>query len=293
MAIDPEAPLVDETIRRYDNFVRLVSDLGSISLEEADFAARAVIETLAEHLTEEERQALAGRLPKAAKRWLTQPGDGEQVEKGAFLYRVADREGIITGSLDEIAKDTAERHAAAVLHVVRLVLLPDEVEALAERLPEEARNLLSGSQPHPHLHGAQPHPHSRPHPAITAQSLVERVARTARFDHERAQLAVEAVLETLAERLAAGEVDDLALLLPGEFQPALELGKLHSGGKAERFDVDEFLGRVAEREGGTPYEETLDDARFVFRTLRETLPRRELDDILAELPREYDDLLGR
>jgi uncharacterized protein (DUF2267 family) len=33
--------------------------------------------------------------------------------------------------------------------------------------------------------------------------------------------------------------------------------------------------------------------RLVFRTLRETLPRPELDDILAELPREYDDLLGR
>jgi uncharacterized protein (DUF2267 family) len=32
--------------------------------------------------------------------------------------------------------------------------------------------------------------------------------------------------------------------------------------------------------------------RLVFRTLRETLPP-ELDDILAELPREYDDLLGR
>jgi uncharacterized protein (DUF2267 family) len=222
-----------------------------------------------------------------------QPGDGERVEKGAFLYRIADREGIITGSLDRIAVETAERHAAAVLHVVRLVLLPDEVETLAERLPEEARNLLRGSQPHPHLHGAQPHPHSRPHPAITADALVERVARTARFDHERALLAVEAVLETLAERLAAGEVDDLALLLPGEFQPALELGKLHSGGKAEPFGVDEFLGRVAEREGGTPYEETLDDARFVFRALRETLPRRELDDILAELPGEYDDLLGR
>jgi uncharacterized protein (DUF2267 family) len=31
----------------------------------------------------------------------------------------------------------------------------------------------------------------------------------------------------------------------------------------------------------------------VFRTLRETLPRQELDDILAELPPEYDDLIGR
>jgi uncharacterized protein (DUF2267 family) len=53
------------------------------------------------------------------------------------------------------------------------------------------------------------------------------------------------------------------------------------------------VGRVADREGETSHDAVLDDTRFVFRALREALPQAELDDILAELPRQYDDLLGR
>jgi uncharacterized protein (DUF2267 family) len=119
------------------------------------------------------------------------------------------------------------------------------------------------------------------------------VAKAARFVRDRALGAVEAVLETLGARLASGVVDKLEALLPDELGPPLELGKLHSGGKAERFDLGEFVTRVAEREGGLSYDDGLDDTRFVLRTLRDALPEKELDDILAELPREYDELLGR
>jgi uncharacterized protein (DUF2267 family) len=279
MAIDPQAALADEPLRRYDRFAAMVSDLASLSIPEAELAVRAVIETLAEHLSDDQRRELAARLPKAVRPWLEQPGAGEQLRHAAFLHRVAEREGIYAESLDRVGLHAAERHARAVLGVVRLLLLPDEVDALAERLPEEARNLLRGSQP----------PHR---PVIAADAFVERVATAARFERARALRATEAVLETLAERLAGGEIDDLEALLPGELHPALELGKLHSGGKAEHFDVAEFVGRVADRVGETEHDEALDDARFVFRTLRETLPQRELDDILAELPRDYDDLLG-
>jgi uncharacterized protein (DUF2267 family) len=280
MAIDPQAALADEPLRRYDHFVRLVSDLASLSLPEAEFAVRAVIETLAEHLSDDERRELAGRLPKAMKRWLAEPGTGEQLRHGAFLHRVAEREGIYVGSLDMVGLTHAERHTRAVFDVLRLLLEPDEIHALTERLPAEARELLRPSQ-------------SRPRPVIGAEALVERVAKAARYDDvERALRATEAVLETLGERLAAGEVEDLEALLPGELRPALELGKLHAR-KAERFDVDEFLSRVSEREGRVTYDEALDDARFVCKVLRETLPQPELDDILAELPRSYDELLGR
>src|SRR5215210_321338 len=130
MAIDPQAGFVEEPIRRYDRFVALVSELASLSLSEADLAVRAVIETMAEHLSDDERRMLAGRLPKAVRRWLEQPGAGEQVEHGAFLHRVAEREGILTGSHDRVALKTAERHARAVFEVVRLVLRPDELETL-------------------------------------------------------------------------------------------------------------------------------------------------------------------
>jgi uncharacterized protein (DUF2267 family) len=280
MAIDPQAALADEPLRRYDRFVAMVSDLASLSIPQAELSVRAVIETLAEHLSHDQRRELAARLPKAVKPWLEQPGAGEQLRHAAFLHRVAEREGIYLERLDRVGLQAAERHVRAVLAVVRLLLLPDEVEALAERLPEEARALLRGSQP-------------RHRPAFSADAFADRVAAAARFDRERALRATEAVLETLGERLAAGEINDLEALLPGEFHPALELGKLHSGGKAERFDVEEFVGRVADRVGETAHDDAFDDARFVFRKLHETLPQRELDDVLAELPRDYDDLLGR
>jgi uncharacterized protein (DUF2267 family) len=282
MATDPQAAFVEEPLRRYDRFIELVSNLASLSLPEADVAARAVIETMAEHLSDDERQLLRSRLPKAVRPWLEEPGAGEQLQHADFLYRVAEREGTVTGSHDRIALKTAERHARAVFEVVRLVLRPDEVETIAERLPEEARALLRA-----------PQPRHRRRPVITADAFIDRVAKAARFDRERALRATEAVLETLGERLATGEVDDLEALLPGEFRPALELGKLHSGGRAERFDVTEFIGRVADRAGETSHDEALDDAMFVFMTLRETLPQSELDDMLAELPPEYDELVGR
>jgi uncharacterized protein (DUF2267 family) len=68
---------------------------------------------------------------------------------------------------------------------------------------------------------------------------------------------------------------------------------LHTGGKASRFDLEEFVGRVADRVGTTSHSDALDATRCVFTTLRELLPRQELDDILAELPHEYDGVLGR
>jgi uncharacterized protein (DUF2267 family) len=56
--------------------------------------------------------------------------------------------------------------------------------------------------------------------------------------------------------------------------------------------LDEFVARVAEREGVDP-DEAREHARAVLTTLRESIPDREVFDIVAELPLEYDQLLGR
>jgi uncharacterized protein (DUF2267 family) len=279
MAIDPREALADDPLRRYDRFVSLVSELASLTRPEAELATRAVLETVAERLEDDQRRQLAARLPKALRPWLEHPGIGEQLQHVAFLHRVAERDGIAAQSLDRVALATAERHTRAVFDVLQLVIEPDDVEAISARLPEDARKLL------------RPRGH-QPRPVVTADELVERVAERTRFERERALGAVEAVMEALGERLAAGEVKDLERLLPGEFRPALELGAMLSRGKATRMSLDEFLSRVSEQDG-TTLEESLDLARAVFAALRAALPERELDDILAELPQEYDELLGR
>jgi uncharacterized protein (DUF2267 family) len=120
--------------------------------------------------------------------------------------------------------------------------------------------------------------------------LLERVGRRAALDPHDAPRAAEAVLETLAERLAGGEVDDLADELPPDLHPALERGKSRSGGKAKRMSLDEFVWRIAEREG-VGYEQALEHARAVFAALRDSLTDRELSDMLAELPRAYTEAL--
>jgi uncharacterized protein (DUF2267 family) len=125
---------------------------------------------------------------------------------------------------------------------------------------------------------------------LPLDEFLDRVGGRAGLDNAAAQRATEAVLETLAERIAGGEVDDVAEYLPQQLQPALERGKERTRGKAQRISLDEFVGRIADREGVT-WEDALEHARAVFATLREALPDKELSDVLAELPRAYSEAL--
>lgn len=71
--------------------------------------------------------------------------------------------------------------------------------------------------------------------------------------------------------------------LPEELHAPLERG-LERSREAVRMSLDEFVARVAEREGVT-MEGALEHARAVFATLREALPSKEFSDLLSELPR--------
>ena len=121
---------------------------------------------------------------------------------------------------------------------------------------------------------------------------MRRVADRAGTDADAARRAIDAVLETLGERLSGGEVDDLVRQLPDEFADALQRGDALSNGAARRMSLEEFVRRIADREGVTP-DEAHAQARAVFATLREALPEREFDDVLAQLPRDYAALTAR
>ena len=98
-----------------------------------------------------------------------------------------------------------------------------------------------------------------------------------------AEHATHVTLETLGERLAGGEPKDLASQLPREIGEYL----LRGGGKGERFTLDEFYQRVSEREG-EDLPKAVFHARAVIRVLSEAVSKGEINDILAQLPPEFD-----
>ena len=106
------------------------------------------------------------------------------------------------------------------------------------------------------------------------------------LERDDADRAAVAVLTTLGERITQEEAEDLAAQLPSGLESVLQ-----GSGRAERFDLDEFLRRVAEREGADT-EEAREHARAVFEVLREAVTKEELSDVLSQLPREFEPLFA-
>jgi uncharacterized protein (DUF2267 family) len=94
------------------------------------------------------------------------------------------------------------------------------------------------------------------------------------------------VLETLGERIAGGEVDDLLTRLPLALHAPLKVGRAHSGGSARRMSFDEFAQRVAERER-TSSLAAREHTAAVLATLREAVGDDEFFDATAQLPADY------
>jgi uncharacterized protein (DUF2267 family) len=80
-------------------------------------------------------------------------------------------------------------------------------------------------------------------------------------------------------------VDDLIRRLPFPLHQPLKRGKARNPGTAQRMSLEEFLGRVAEREGVTP-DQARAHARAVLTTLRDAV-EEEFFDVTVQLPPEY------
>jgi uncharacterized protein (DUF2267 family) len=249
----------------YQQFVELVQrELPYLSREQADRAAQATFQTLAERLSRGQARDLVEQLPGSGP-WLFTQTDAEPFDYDEFVLRVAKREGV-----DET---TAERHARAVFAALGRAIDPAELRDLIAELPEDFGPLVAEAQ-------------GRFDQLMPADEFVRRVAERAGLDLDAAGRAVEAVLQTLAERLAPGEVDDLNARLHRALHPALKQGRDLQDVATRRMDRAEFLRRVAERTG-VPTESAFVLARAVLTTLREALPGEEFWDIAAELPAEY------
>ncbi len=261
---------------RYERFVTTIEQLASVTWPEAERAARATMEVLGERLSGDEARALAGELPGELRMWLLSGGEhAQRFDVSEFMQRVADRA--------DVDPETGDKQARTVLLALGRLVRRDEMAKLAAELPREYRDTLLA-------HATR----QRRDPAASAVVLgdvfIDRVARRAGLSPAEARRASEAVIETLAERIAGGEVDDLAEQLPEDLHPALERGKSATRGKAQRMSLDEFVERIADREQ-LGYEQALAHARAVFAALRDTLSDKKFSDMLAELPRGYQEAL--
>jgi uncharacterized protein (DUF2267 family) len=110
-------------------------------------------------------------------------------------------------------------------------------------------------------------------------------------DNAHADQASRIVLASLGKRLAGGEPRDLASQLPQELQDPL---LAHTGAAETSDDLDEFLRRVAEKEGyGCSPEQARSHARAVLGTITEFVSQGELEDLRAQLPAGYATLFER
>ncbi|MEA2364495.1 MAG: hypothetical protein QOI32_7 [Thermoleophilaceae bacterium] len=252
----------------HEEFLTVVSQHADVGFERAEQATRAVLETLAERIDAGEARDLAERLPPELAPFIgtIEPAHGFDADE--FIRRVAEREGIDT--------ETAERHVTAVFAALARAVGPDEYDDLVAELSKDYWPLLARG---PHVE------------VLSAEAFRQRVADRAGIDLAAADRAIDAVLETLAERIAGGEVDDLIDRLPQQLHEPLRRGGEHTGGKATRMSLEEFVDRVAEREG-SGYDAALEHAQAVFMTLREAVGDEEFSDVTVELPREYVNALA-
>lgn len=121
------------------------------------------------------------------------------------------------------------------------------------------------------------------------EEFITHVQSAAQLDsRQEAERAVQATLETLAERLVGGEAENLAAQLPKELGSYLEG---HAGEPGGTFGLQEFYQRVGDREGISPVDAAI-HVRAVMSVLRMAATPGEFNDIEANFPHEYNELFA-
>jgi uncharacterized protein (DUF2267 family) len=259
----------------YEEIIEQIRQAGGLGSGAAEHAAQATLQTLAERLPRGEARHILAELPAELKSWIYTETDAKALDIDQFLEQEAHREGVDV--------ETALRHARAVFFALGGALSPREVEHLAANLPETYEPLVAEAQ-------------RKYLDIIPADQFWTRVAQRTDTDLPGARQITGAVLETLAERIAAGQVEDLIAQLDPLLHPPLHRGLSTAGPDARRMPLAEFLRRIAGREGADVdeaglFEETFEHARAVFATLADAVDPREWFDVLVELPQEYGGLI--
>jgi len=115
--------------------------------------------------------------------------------------------------------------------------------------------------------------------------FITRVAMSADLPQEQAASLIRATLATLADRISGGEAQDLAAQLPAPLQSALASTQEN----AQAFSFEEFAERVAQA-ADTDRDTAERGVDAVFITLRDAVTPGEFDDVLSQLPSDFQRL---
>lgn len=118
---------------------------------------------------------------------------------------------------------------------------------------------------------------------MKADEFLAKVQRRAGIGSQESALLVSgSTLATLSERLAGGEVKDLASQLPPEIGVFL---LQPMAGEGTPFGIDEFFWRVSQR-AGIDLQDAALQARVVIGVLCEAVSMGEIENIRAQLPED-------
>src|SRR3954447_6676799 len=175
---------------RYATFLSTVEQVGGMTREQAERAIEATLRTLAERITGGEAEDIARFLPEELRSFIFPTREeAERFGLDEFYRRVADRAGV--------DRRTAAGHARAVIVALARTGAPGGLRDMVAQLPKEYEPLLQAAGVGRRRAAGEPY------------DVVLRVAELAGLDREQARKATAAVLETLAIRISAGEVEDL------------------------------------------------------------------------------------
>jgi uncharacterized protein (DUF2267 family) len=241
---------------KYNDIVAKTGQRAHIPEQQADAAIRATLQALSEQASSKQFNDLLEQLPKQLKKMeTTASGTGQQRSLEDFTTRVGELSGLDISEAGEEIKAVVTTLVETVSH--------DQVEDLFAELPPEFMDLLPPD-------GARP----------TAEDFLGQVRQAGGLaSTDEAANAIRATLSTLADRITAGQAQDIALHLPAEFRTHLA----GSPEQAAAFDRTTFLDRIATAEQ-TDQSTAERHARAVLTAVRETVPQREFKDTLGQLP---------
>jgi uncharacterized protein (DUF2267 family) len=245
-----------------------------LPLMNLDDAISAVMCTLTERLTAGEDHRLLDALPLSIQPWFercVRHRDRQVVEKldrAEFLDRIAHHLGITPAH--------AEALCTGVFAAIRAEIPPKLVEDIATQLPHGIEELWLSEIAR------------RPVSTATrdaARESFERDVETGlpRLEDIPVANTISAVMSALFERLSGGEARALFLSLPESVRPLVDSTLLDRSEAAERFDIEEFVARIA-GDLACSRSDAEAIARTVFRAVHRVIPRKQIEDVASQLP---------